>query len=240
MHTYGLVLPLDPSALLQDSQAYYTAISHGCLFNQPADTFRSSLHVQEPTMEVPVYYLPDRCDPPPSASMAHHWALLLGSVISSVHRQEGHYHRDSENDPANRLQVRYTTRLITLLRFLGTRSHLQNYKVWQTVSLLRRNCIRFQRQWGLDSAPSSVTSSVHGRSTNSGISKSQVTGTIRMASHRTNLLVLFLATRSRISFTEVLSCLDRPTPPNPSQESRKVFSTTVHPLDAPSPSNTGC
>ena len=90
----------------------------------------SSLHVtnlQEPTltMEVPVYYLPDRRDPPPSAFLAHHWALLLGSVI---HRQEGHYHQDNENDPANRLQVRYA-RLITLLKSLGIRSYSQNYKV---------------------------------------------------------------------------------------------------------------
>ena len=85
--------------------------------------------------------------------------------------------------------------------------------------------------YGSNPVPTSFlgTSSTHNGLIASAAFKYQVTGTTKTASHQTTLLVLFLARKSRITSTEVLSYLVQHTPPEPSQESRKVSSTIAHP-----------
>jgi len=60
-------------------------------------------------MEVIVYHLPDRLDPPlPPALLVDYRPLSLGSVTSSVLRQEGSYYQDNKNNIEDTLQVCHT------------------------------------------------------------------------------------------------------------------------------------
>lgn len=109
----GLVLWPDLLPLL------LTTALHGCLTRQHFDTLRPSLHMQDPTMDIPVYHLPTSLDHSlPSAFLVNHRVLPLGPLAPSVHRKEGLYHQGNKNNHRHSLQVCHTHTIISNARVL--------------------------------------------------------------------------------------------------------------------------